>query len=531
MKALILLLISCLFYSCSNEKPLTPATVSFALGASVNLSVSGANGAKFFGRSSKGDAFMMDIPLSNDKPIAVELKNGKWDFYAMTWENIGSPEKFTGKVRCANALQKDLTGGDVDIHLNLSNQNCSSGFGRGFFYDHDTNPTGTPDIWRFSKLQVMPILPNVTVGSYDDCSVTHSSVIGTSSGICSTVLAQALGVARLYNFIIPNFKKEGPHFDHQVGTNHATCVDVGANGYATVGGSSYNNNLNISEHMPMILSVGYDGDCSGGYGLSVPSESIQWLTDGYKAHGGDFISHEDTTAGASTVALYHKSLPEFVCGGGRKNANGLVGGRDSSPAQPFAICSEKQFNSIGNDPVLLSANLVLMSDLNFDLYDHSTVCSQNEFFPMKSFLPIGGNLTINGNTCDFHEATPTSEFTGVFLGYDHTIYNARYNDENLSGYVGLFRKVGMDAKIINLKIKHAEMRTDLDDAGALAGKIYAGNGNPALVENVTIEDAQIESKGDYSGGAVGYNWYVDFHRLIVKDTFVRVIESHQHMLA
>ncbi len=77
----------------------------------------------------------------NSDSVEVELNNGKWKFYIITWDDESDEGALTGVTRCAEVLQK-LEGGEVSITFELGSLECSSTSfsGTGFSVDPEKGP-------------------------------------------------------------------------------------------------------------------------------------------------------------------------------------------------------------------------------------------------------------------------------------------------------------------------------------------------------------------------------------------------------
>lgn len=88
-------------------------------------------------------------------------------------------------------------------------------------------------------------------------------------------------------------------------------------------------------------------------------------------------------------------------------------------------------------------------------------------------------------------------FSGTFDGNGHTIHNLHAKTDGTSG---MFAKVGMGSKIMNLTIDGATVE-GTSDCGALVGKINTGA--VVIIENVAVINSTITSENGNAGGLVG----------------------------
>jgi hypothetical protein len=94
-------------------------------------------------------------------------------------------------------------------------------------------------------------------------------------------------------------------------------------------------------------------------------------------------------------------------------------------------------------------------------------------------------------------ATDKKAYTGKFDGCGYTIHNLTIEADREAG---LFAKLGLGAKVMNLSVKSATVKTS-GSAGAIAGVVTPG----AIVklENISVVDSTISSSAGVSGGIMG----------------------------
>lgn len=146
---------------------------------------------------------------------------------------------------------------------------------------------------------------------------------------------------------------------------------------------------------------------------------------------------------------------------------GPYSGGTGEPNTPYIIASEADLLELSSEPTDFSRHFLLTKDL--DLID-------------KDLMPIGW---AGGN-----------EFTGVFDGNDHKIFNLTLNlpDED---YVGLFGHIGKNGIIRNLGLEGINIIGN-GSVGGLAGESFQGIVNNCYSKGVIHGDSHV-------GGLVGNN--------------------------
>ncbi len=123
------LIILILILSCAKEKlgntNLTVLTYSREMVQSNNLLL---GGIMFYGVKQKGEDYF-SISFSNDE--VIELKNGYWDFYAISWSGHTSSSSHTAMeegLRCGLSRNIFLKGGEDFLTMDLNTSSCSNTF-------------------------------------------------------------------------------------------------------------------------------------------------------------------------------------------------------------------------------------------------------------------------------------------------------------------------------------------------------------------------------------------------------------------
>ena len=103
---------------CSGKKEGKTST-KVILGNALDISTQ-TGGIMVYGQNlDTGEGFGRKFPIGE-----LELPNGFWEFAAIAYDGNASDDKLEGVLRCGYAVA-DLTGGDVDIPLSLSQADCS----------------------------------------------------------------------------------------------------------------------------------------------------------------------------------------------------------------------------------------------------------------------------------------------------------------------------------------------------------------------------------------------------------------------
>lgn len=125
--AMILLVL--VLSGCSNKKK-TSAQFKINLSGISSLASFSTGGGMLYGRGSTGRSFGMRLDTFAGETITIELDNGTWDFYALTWDGdhdlvANAPVPLTGKVYCSDIKGIQLSGGDLGLNLNLTQAGCN----------------------------------------------------------------------------------------------------------------------------------------------------------------------------------------------------------------------------------------------------------------------------------------------------------------------------------------------------------------------------------------------------------------------
>ena len=111
---------------------------------------------------------------------------------------------------------------------------------------------------------------------------------------------------------------------------------------------------------------------------------------------------------------------------------------------------------------------------------------------------LNANGTLSSDSASFTQWTPigtsANPFTGTFDGNGHTISGLYFNDES-SSVVGLFGKVGVDGRVMNVGVEDSYIKGK-NDVGGIVG--YC---NTCLISNVY--NVGVMNGGYYVGGVVG----------------------------
>ena len=121
------------------------------------------------------------------------------------------------------------------------------------------------------------------------------------------------------------------------------------------------------------------------------------------------------------------------------------------------------------------------------------------------------------NDIDCNNAAYTAlTFAGDFNGNNHTIKNATFSQSG--GNNGLFAKINAGQKVANLKLDNLTIKYASTYAGVLAGQVYGGEGNRALVQNVQVTNSSVSGRS--AAGITGFTIFADVNYCSCKGTSV-----------
>lgn len=502
-KLIYIIVLLALISACSKNPNKTDAKIKISLGALLDVNQYAQSGAMLWGRNDKG-AMFGEVLDGND--LSLELDNGQWTFWAIAWDGPTPGEAFTGTSRCAKTTSQ-LTGGDVQLSINLTNSTCNSA---------DFSPANSVNAGK-------SIFPDISF--YDCDKLSDHNGVG-----CGKNITNAKGSSR--RLMMVGFRKSaGSNFERvgnalvskcytgnftaehlPLGDGHVpfytvvqsffssrSCDETDPKGFykdafemglvGTTKGTAIRNvntgvcNFSTFTKGPCEQFNGtmIDGSCTG---LSVVqqrniSQSVCLSSNGTYA--------PDDTKTFSIVSV----IPQAIyCAGKRvdptHNSPHVFAGGTGIETDPYKICTEFQLNQIRHN--YPSSHFALSSDLDMNktsiLGDQPKAdCHVSEFG--QNYNPIGG---LYDASCAPSILVP---FTGSFNGNNYQISNIRMSATN-ANRMGFIREGG---KISNLTLKNISVEGS-EYVGAFSGK-----GATALI-NLTVIDGDIRGN-DHVGGVVG----------------------------
>lgn len=431
----MLLLCSIFFVSCSQKKGMTHSKIKIFSGAL--LSSQANNGLVLYGKNNAGKSFLKKI--SGDA-ITLDLPNGTWNFYAISWE-YATPDAtsgFKGTVSCGKSLGALLKGTDVNLNMNLTNANCD-----GAFHSESDFVSSERKLSSFSV---------------NSCQ-NFSGVVDANSGTNCTVANSNKGFATYIKVVMPEYSNLGRAGDGIFGDAvQSKCLEIDS-----VSASSSVATADLTHMIALNLpESGLNGMALGvkTYYTETPCDDSSapniffWKEGQVSSKLRKFADH---SGGAGTQSVDHYFIqtdPADVCTGPRLSPTAFASGRGVSNL-PYGICTPLQLEKIQQD-------FATTNSQHFDLLS-------NLDFGFASFNPIGEAT----NTI----ATPATHFTGSFNGNNFRIDNLMIKCGPIfsaagSG-VGLFRSTN-NSSIKNLTLNKfaidcKEEINPVDNIGMLVG--------------------------------------------------------------
>jgi len=243
MRLLTTILFTVLLASCA-EKKTTAAGFKVTLGAAA-LSSSNANGGLIlwgFNKTNQ-DRFskILTPPFSN---LVLELKNGMWDFSAVSWHKpSGATLNLSGTVKCAVSLNVAVQGVDVTVPIDLSNDNCvhphlgnnasDTNVANRFVYNNGVVNQFSPiKLFACGHFNIIDSAVNGSVTINDN----NCSNLDDVALIFDENLNTEVQFKPYYKIKLIEYFKPGPG-QHSIGPNTISsgCLGGGSNGYSTTG--------------------------------------------------------------------------------------------------------------------------------------------------------------------------------------------------------------------------------------------------------------------------------------------------------
>ncbi len=119
MKKNIFITLILVLVSCAKKEQLSEVQIDFNQFASAS-NLSSRPTIILYGVSASGNTFTRILESGY---FSSEIPSDIWDFHAIIWS--GENGNFSGSSYCAKALKVDLSGGEVDVDVSMSSDNCS----------------------------------------------------------------------------------------------------------------------------------------------------------------------------------------------------------------------------------------------------------------------------------------------------------------------------------------------------------------------------------------------------------------------
>ncbi|MFP5492343.1 MAG: hypothetical protein ACLGG0_12635 [Bacteriovoracia bacterium] len=508
MKNLLLLIPLLMFVACSKSTTSTKLKVSsnFIFGGAALNGTYTAGGLMVWGQGPDGHAFgrsMIGVDTIN-----LDLKNGSWTFYAMSWEIVTG--NFTGKPRCAKSAIS-LAGEPVAVNLNLTNANCTDPvFGNNI---HGTTPSiSIPP----AKVEWCSTSPSSVTSHTDKCTDDTTDITRKA----------AKGHGTSYRYRLRSFDRRGGATAFLTDEIASYCLD---------GNSSPATPLHsgVTSEMPGIpVGVGNTTPFHITMDVYVQSTDCEGATSPGDKKGAITVElpHglqsqqprlkyvvEPTGTGRSKV--YIQISEADMCNGRATGSTGApYAGGMGTAERPYLICSGAQFLKLPvTSPIM---HFKLLADVNLNPFSKGLTTQGTETY--FSCLEEGSNfLPIGKNTADCGVSAGT-DFSGSFDGNNHSVTGMRIRLEDLD-YVGMFGIMTGSGGIRNLKLLKSEI-SGRSYVGALVGS-STSNGTFSGIE---VTNADIEARddgsnlyGENAGGVFGSIFNATLTNISSRRSFIR----------
>lgn len=493
----IILFLVLLFASCS-QKGKTKSSMIVSIGsiAASNLEAYRDGGAMLYGKNTTtGDKFAINL-IDVAGPLELELTNGDWSFSGFLWDGGVGQDRFRGISYCTS-LNKNLSGGDIELPLNFTNETCEQ------FADNMSGSAGSKE---FPVLEII--------------GCRNLSTISSDSDTCNETLGNE-GIPQSYKVIVKTFNS---NTSFPVGNALEECFAASASKDVFTG-------LTLPQArvgLPMNIEIKsyYDTGCT-----NIRGHHSKIFENGFSITN---IANKKVFATASnTTKLYHDVTGQDVCNTSTADRLSAFSSGEGSAASPFGICFPEQWDIIGESPAMLSDHYELLKNIDFSGRMTDVAGAVNPPLPDTcvgyggNFRPVGDPIATFGSApCDTAHDGATTFFSGNFDGNNNKILNPYLFHGGVTR-AGLFRYT-KDATIENLIIENAEIegedKTGIivgeaestyfknikiinsmvfgeESTGSLAG-VYSGY-TPRNITDIFVTKGSVEARGDYIGGVIG----------------------------
>jgi len=518
----VIALIALVLSGCSNKKK-TSAQFKMNLSGISSLSAYSAGGGMLYGKGSTGKTFGIRLDTFAGETLTLELDNGTWDFYALSWDGdhdlvANTPLSLTGRVYCSDIKGIQLSGGDIGLNLNLTQGGCSK---PDFAPSFNANPVLTfPEI-KFKSCRGS-VFPMIIDQNDPDCDNDYGA--GFYSSLQVLVVPHVNGIPNLAEAI------------------KSSCMAVTSTASSLLSATAVAGvvpKLNIpqgSAATPFLTIIrGFYGSEScdenetRGFfdrtfvnGLHQSNRSLSFLFD---------------NSGTQTIMNYIDTEDPALCSGDRlANISNYALGTTNSFWK--GICSFDQLDLLrANYSVDRTKNFVLLKTLNryegwnppapppsppsFDMIGEDPLVQANDGLAFLGKFD-GNNKAIIGIDIDFDsDATARSGF-GLFrhLGTNGVIKDLNLIFPEIETHYLLHSKVGSvvgfcdGGQLFNVKVKLGRVKGFQDIGGII------GNGSSCVLNNSSYEQGSVQgfvNVGGLIGNASGTNFLQDrFEGIIEK---------------
>lgn len=508
MKNLLLLIPLLMFVACSKNTTSTKLKVSsnFVFGGSTLNGTYTAGGLMVWGQGPGGEAF--GRAMVGTDTINVDLKNGAWTFYSMSWELVTT--NFTGKPRCAK-FATSLAGEPVAVNLNLTNANCTDPV-----FSNNIHGT-TPDIsLPPAKVEWCGTSPSTVTAHTDKCTDDTTDITRKA----------AKGHGTSYRYRMRSFDRRGGATSFLTDEIASSCLD-GNSSPATPLHSGVSTEMpglpvGVGNTTPFHITMDVYVQSTDCEGATSPGDKKGTVTVELP-HGLQSqqprLKYVIEPIGTGRSKVYVQISEADMCNGrGNGTASYPYAGGQGTAERPYLICSGAQFLKLPvTSPIM---HYKLLTDINLNPFSKGLTTQGTEIYftcleDGSNFLPIGKNTGDCG-------VSAGSDFSGSFDGNGHSVTGMRIRLEDLD-YVGMFGTMvgGATTGVRNLRLLKSEI-SGRSYVGALVGSSTGGS----TFTNVEVRGADIEGRedgglyGNHVGGVFGQVFSATLTNVSNRQSFV-----------
>lgn len=521
--------------SCSQKGSEVQIDVShFQFASSPALQAKAGGGLMVWGKSDDGSSFAQKLDDSDN--IRLQLPNGNWTFFAMSWDGskdylntTTTDHIFGGIVYCAKSAPVVLNGANTAVDLNLRNDKCSDSAFTGsvgavidpggnvvlaktkFTFCQSIGQINSPsDVCADTRYEVRRKERKAWIGSFRVNMPVYTK-FGSTKVITDKLIGKCVAMtgdpegtpspgdeSSSYGgslVSISGLPAGGPgqpfHTEIEIFPGNSKCDDVAAGAVGIRGA--------ITKQFPQ--------------GISAETPTTKYFPDSGQHKNYISISSSEMCSNRNSTGM--EGHP-FAAGEGTLQ-------------NPYIICSVPQFHAINQSASNLAKHFKLEADLDFNPYSQGlagtgVVPSTFACLPLgANFLPIG----YTGASCTLGDPIgygTRTDFTGSFNGGGKKISNLRLRDDSKSE-LGMFVYIAGESIIRDFTMESIEIEGS-QLVGALAGSV---SGNPSstsiTLRNLRIENSDIQARDrsllSYVGGVAGVFDQANTDRIYVVNTRIR----------